>query len=241
MSISRKTRKLLWAKSGSVCAICKCSLIRDEMEKDSFSIIGDECHIISPKPSGPRHVPNYNGDFHDLSNLLLLCKSDHKMIDDQLQKYTINYLITIKKQHENWVSESIRKNKKTYSKYKGEEASFLPRLTSGKEIFSILWNTHLYSFDYDENASGEQRDTIAVFLETLQDYGDFSTELEIGQRIDLENLITEELQRLESMGLWVFGVRAKHKMQFGEKIEYWPLAVITIFNKDNPIIIKIAV
>ena len=58
MAISDKTRKLLWGRSGSRCAICKRELIISATTGDDESIVGDECHIISPRPRAP-HDDSY--------------------------------------------------------------------------------------------------------------------------------------------------------------------------------------
>lgn len=53
MSITSKSRKELWAKSGNRCAICKKELVNQISEEDGSYIIGDECHIISSSIDGP--------------------------------------------------------------------------------------------------------------------------------------------------------------------------------------------
>lgn len=83
MAITDRTRKLLWGKSGSRCALCRIEMIMDATTKDDESIVGDECHIISGKPNGPRYDPDFPKDKLDShQNLLLMCRVDHKMIDD---------------------------------------------------------------------------------------------------------------------------------------------------------------
>jgi hypothetical protein len=103
MSISLKTHKFLWSRSGGKCAICKNSLIVDPTNSnDDLSIVGDEAHIIARKESFTR------GDFDSLSeaerdqysNLILLCKNHHKQIDDQPNYYTVERLREIKSAHE---------------------------------------------------------------------------------------------------------------------------------------------
>ena len=54
MAISDKTRKKLWAKSGNRCSICKTDLFSNKEKAEDLNI-GEECHIISSKPKGPRH------------------------------------------------------------------------------------------------------------------------------------------------------------------------------------------
>ena len=85
MTITLKTHKILWGRSGNKCAICKNTLIVDSDDpNDDPSIVGDEAHIIARKETFTR------GDYESLkpeqrehySNLILLCKVHHKQIDD---------------------------------------------------------------------------------------------------------------------------------------------------------------
>ncbi len=46
MGISDKTRKLLWGKSGSTCAICKRELILNSTSPEDESIIGEFLNLI---------------------------------------------------------------------------------------------------------------------------------------------------------------------------------------------------
>jgi predicted restriction endonuclease len=108
MSISDKTRKILWGRSGNRCSICKLELIIDENEKDDSSVVGEECHIISGQKNGPRHDRNRPKDEIDTyDNLILLCRIHHKMIDDQPETFTEDIIKQIKVNHELWVSKSL--------------------------------------------------------------------------------------------------------------------------------------
>ena len=99
MSISDKTRKILWGMSGNRCAICKIKLVIDATDEDSESVVGDECHIISGAPAGPRYSSSFPLEKIDQEeNLILLCKVHHKMIDDQHETYTGEIVKGIKKQ-----------------------------------------------------------------------------------------------------------------------------------------------
>ena len=103
MAISLKTHKILWGRSGNQCAICKNELIFDSGDpNDDPSIVGDEAHIIARSESFTR------GDYDALSpeerdhysNLILVCKTDHKRIDDQAAQFTVERLRKIKAEHE---------------------------------------------------------------------------------------------------------------------------------------------
>ena len=119
MTISLKTHKILWARSGGKCAICKNDLVVDPTDlKDDPSIVGDEAHIIARSERFTR------GDYDSLSpeerdhhsNLILLCKTHHKQVDDQPAEYTVEKLREIKMQHEaavkeHWNDEEQRRQK----------------------------------------------------------------------------------------------------------------------------------
>jgi hypothetical protein len=108
MAITDKTRKLLWGRSGSRCAFCRAILIMENTPHDGESIVGDECHIISGKPNGPRYSPDFASDELDsYSNLILLCRVHHKTIDDQSETFTADVLHQLKENHERWVHDSL--------------------------------------------------------------------------------------------------------------------------------------
>ena len=132
MAITDKTRKILWGRSGNRCAICRQKLVVDETELDAESVVGDECHIISGAPNGPRHDPSFPAEeIDEISNLLLLCRVHHKMVDDQYETYAAELLRSIRSNHEKWVESKLKdkeeippvrirrlKNEYTFTSYK---------------------------------------------------------------------------------------------------------------------------
>ena len=108
VAITDKTRKTIWARSGNRCAICRIELV---LEKDPFNNLhlnlGEECHIISRQPNGPRHQLIQSFDYDGVDNLLLLCCNDHKTVDEQTEKYPTNTLKDIKSKHELWVKSNL--------------------------------------------------------------------------------------------------------------------------------------
>jgi len=110
MAISAKSRKILWGRSGNRCAICKTELV---LEKDTSSLhlnIGEECHIISRQPNGPRYEQLENSEYNNCDNLLLLCSNDHKMVDEKIETYPQDKLYDLKVEHELWVKENLDRN-----------------------------------------------------------------------------------------------------------------------------------
>src|SRR5688572_319939 len=109
MPTTDKNRKILWARSGNRCAICRVQLVVERTAKDSESIVGEECHIISSAPTGPRHEPSFPPEAFDApDNLILLCAIHHKMIDDQYETYSAPVVRSIKQNHASWVETKLR-------------------------------------------------------------------------------------------------------------------------------------
>ena len=133
MAISLKTHKILWARSGGKCAICKNEIVIDPVDlNDDPSILGDEAHIIARSESFTRgDYDSLSPEEHDhYSNLILLCKNHHKQIDDQPSTYTVEELREIKSQHEtavkeHWTDEDQRKedDELIYASYADEWAA----------------------------------------------------------------------------------------------------------------------
>ncbi|CCH33054.1 tetratricopeptide repeat protein [Actinosynnema sp. NPDC047251] len=103
MGISDKDRKLLWGRSGNRCALCRRLLVTERTSTDEDSIVGDEAHIAARSPGGPRHGECPPAQVDRYANLVLLCRVDHKKVDDQPLHYTTELLRKLKKDHEAWV------------------------------------------------------------------------------------------------------------------------------------------
>jgi len=106
--IPRKVLKILWARSGGKCAICKEEIIL-EAEKDDPTPIGEMAHIEGFKPGSPR----YNSSMTDkernsCENLIILCPTCHKKIDKNPSEYPVEKLKQIKAEHEKWVEEKLK-------------------------------------------------------------------------------------------------------------------------------------
>lgn len=107
MAISDRTRKLLWGKSGNRCANCFRVLSVDESELDDPSIVGEECHIVSGR-RGPRADTAFPADAIDeYPNLILLCRVDHKVVDDQERTFPADVLHAMKDAHERKVERAL--------------------------------------------------------------------------------------------------------------------------------------
>jgi hypothetical protein len=157
MTISDRDRKILWAKSGNRCAICKASLVVEKTASDPAAVVGDEAHIVARSAGGPRAGLQQESKLDSYENLILLCKVDHKTVDDQPNEYTIERLHTIKSHHEGWVRqalgrESLAPETELWSRAASlrlvADPSFGPvqlaLLVSGRAVWEVVADSHSF-------------------------------------------------------------------------------------------------
>lgn len=80
MSIQLKTHKMLWGRSGNICAFpdCKKELVMDISETDDISVVGEEAHIVAREAEGPRGNSPLTPEQRDkYDNLILMCSIHH--------------------------------------------------------------------------------------------------------------------------------------------------------------------
>jgi 5-methylcytosine-specific restriction endonuclease McrA len=230
MSITDRTRKILWGRSGNLCAYCRRVLVEDGDELSDESVVGDECHMIGEKPGAARgHIGIGRDDLDEYDNLVLLCKVHHKLVDDQPQTYPVDRLREMKAAHESWVKEKLAR------KPGGKQPHFalLLRIKTGKELSNIIGAADGFLFDHDEPETEEEAKLIGGFLQNLQDWGDLWSDLESSQRVETSFSLTTDIKEIETAGFLVFGTREKRRMRSGDKVFDWLHAIITVVRPTN--------
>lgn len=100
--------KVLWGRAGNRCSICRQELVHERTSSDPHVVVGVHSHIVADSPDGPRgnyDLPLEQRHFYD--NLILVCMRDSKIIDEQLDTYTVEELKRLKNKHEAWVSKRL--------------------------------------------------------------------------------------------------------------------------------------
>ncbi|WP_124390603.1 NACHT domain-containing NTPase [Rhodococcus wratislaviensis] len=107
MGITLQTTKVLWSRAHNQCAFPGCEQPLTDEAKDAetgeirTNPAGEQAHIRSHRPGGPRYDRDYQGDVHGYENLILLCPTHHAKIDaNDGAEFTVNDLIQMRTTHE---------------------------------------------------------------------------------------------------------------------------------------------
>jgi hypothetical protein len=230
VSITDRTRKILWGRSGNLCADCRKVLVEDATEFSDASVVGDECHMIGEKPGAARgHLGVTRDELDDYDNLVLLCKIHHKLVDDQPETYTLDTLRAMKTAHESWVKETLAR------KPADKQAHFalLVRIQTGRHLSGLIERAVGFALDHDEAQTEEETKLIGSFLQSIKDWGNIWSDLETSQQVEASFSLAKEIREMEAAGFLIFGTCEKRKMRFLGKVESRLVALITVARSTN--------
>jgi hypothetical protein len=234
MTITDKTRKILWARSGNRCAICRRELVNESTEIDDEAIIGEECHIVAREVNGPRGNSPLPIDERDkLANLILLCRNHHKEIDDQFNTFTVEVLKKIKAEHESWVREKL-----TTRKQASPPIFFAFRVDTGTQFCNSVIGCDAFHFNNDQPKTKEEADLIGDFAQNFQDYGNIWSDIEGKDRVLAQFEFDKQLGELNEQGFLVYAVERRERWKSAgiEKPFDFTTGYILVLRKDNPIV-----
>lgn len=100
--LPRQTEILLVSRAGGRCEFRGCNeFLYSHPLTGEAGNFGENAHIVAFREGGPRgDAPDRPVDIDDAENLMLLCRRDHKLIDDNEERYTVGELRTHKREHE---------------------------------------------------------------------------------------------------------------------------------------------
>lgn len=237
MSITAHDRKLLWGRSGNRCAVCRRLLVVERTATDRESIVGDECHIISSRPEGPRSEYVGSGDVDGYDNLILLCRVDHKRVDDQPKTYPPHVLRSMKLAHEKWVDLALTLRPPESQEFPGgpEGGTIrLARIREGGSLLATVAGCQGYDLDHDEIQNEAELRLIAPFLQKLHDLGEAFDDIESGGRAQIRYELARDLKTLENSGFVIYGARAPRAITIlGSPSRPW-IATVRVIRLTNP-------
>lgn len=204
MAISERTRKMLWGRAAARCALCDRQLVIDPSDVgDREAVVGDECHIVAQHPGGPRSGEPLSTGIDDYENLILLCKADHKRVDDQPAYFTRERLNQLKATHERRIAETSRAPVRLVSDPNHGPA--VPRrVQTGGDLWNAISNSQAWRFSHPQPESEAEAEILAAALDSISDWAQVASDLGPGETVRAAFALSEELQALTELGLVVY-------------------------------------
>lgn len=225
MTITVQTRKMLWGKSGNRCALCKAELAHPDTATGEHAVIGDEHHIHPQAQEGS----------DEYENLILLCPNDHRLVESRPTEYPQQRLLALKSAHEAWVRERLTATAAQSSNNPPlvQEVSLLLRIKTGKELAAMFFESGLRSFDEDEPLDAEETEAVARLFSLLEDWDLIYDEISYAERMNVAQSLNDEIEALEALGFWVFGLRVTQHLTIYGVEDDWTVAYVHIRRSDG--------
>lgn len=234
MAITRKTRKILWGRSGNRCAICRRELVASSTELDKYSLIGEECHIVGKEPSAARGNHSLPLDERDeLENLILLCRNHHKLVDDQPNTYAVDFLRSLKARHEQWVQASL-----TPKRTARPVVFYVFRMDTGTQLCHSIIPADGFHLTNEQPETKYEAELIGRLAQDIQDYSDLwgtiGTQGQVAAQLDLNKQIAE----LNTAGFLLYAVTREQRFltSSSENSHLLSIAYVFIVRNTNPMV-----
>ncbi|WBB68318.1 ABC-three component system protein [Micromonospora sp. WMMD812] len=107
---SLRTLKVLFALSGGCCAFPGCRMLLVDRRHDVNDPVNltNIAHIRGAADDGPRADPTLSVTARNAyPNLMLLCPTHHKLVDDHPDRYPVEVLVAYKARLEKWVHDRL--------------------------------------------------------------------------------------------------------------------------------------
>ena len=149
MNLPVKDRKQLWSAAAGVCSYhfkgesCETKLFKKNEDIDTN--LGEECHIIGEKPTAARYQKEFE-EKETYDNAILLCNVHHKLIDDNPELYTPSVLRHMKIEHEEIISDRLRKQEISPLILKDSQFSIENNKVEGDAIALEVQGPEYYTF-----------------------------------------------------------------------------------------------
>lgn len=188
MSVKEKDKIIVYGRCGNRCAFPGCNqIIIDKEKSKNYYKVGNLAHIKGNKLGSKRYDSTQTDEERNSSdNLILLCATHHKIIDDQDDIYTVEKLEEIKIKHEKRVISEIKKsiNLITFN----ELEIIIKYILLTDLIESDMSVTHLKDKIEKNDLSTKTQDLIKIGLSKtrfVKQYIDRNLDPEFGERLKI--------------------------------------------------------
>jgi len=134
MPVSQRAAKVVWGQCAGLCCICKGQLVF-ESDGAVSSLIGEVAHIVGETRRAARGISSLKlSERNAPENLMLLCRAEHKIVDDNPDDYTVQRLLQMKDDHLSWIAHRLVKPRAWKSTISQLTYINVPRLSEQAEL-----------------------------------------------------------------------------------------------------------
>lgn len=215
MAILDRDRKILWARSGNRCSLCKTLIVEAAQGDDVEAIIGDEAHIVAQRPGGARAGSIPVDELDRYANLILLCRNDHAKVDKQEQTFTPDKLRELKASHEGWVESRLASAGTVTWRTRAPEGATTTtpviRISTGAQLDPMLEGAAMLHFDYDELFSKREEGLVTAIFQSIEDFAGHVASMAVPERIQRQSALSKELADLRVKGFDLYCGRLSYR------------------------------
>jgi hypothetical protein len=182
---------------------------------DREAVVGDECHIVAQHPGGARATEPLSVGIDDYQNLILLCKADHKRVDDQPAHYTPERLRELKTAHERRFARTDDPPPVRVVDDPTVDPAVPERVGSGGDLWNAIAQAHSWRFNHPNAASDSEAEILACALDSISDWAQASSDIGPGDSVRAARALGEELDALTQLGLVVYATRHRSLLTGG--------------------------
>lgn len=200
------------------------------------TVIGQECHIVSGKPSGPRAEEASEVKIDGPENLILLCPNCHVLVDSRPDLFPRDELLRIKAEHERNVARRSDPPEPVRLVYEDRMEDLKFRyMPTGDMLIGALESALSFSHGHPPNLTSEQRDLLGDLFQEAEEWGDAHDIVGAKGRFEAADRMQELIDALREAGLFVYAADRRMKLTGGAAAapSKWRHVVIYVFHEAD--------
>lgn len=92
-----------------------------------------------------------------------------------------------------------------------ETQNFYFRVEEGVKLSEVIGNAYAYRMNHDNPKTEEEAELLACSIQSIQDWGEIWSDLEVGEKVKASFDLTLLINELEKNGFWVFGLKTNEE------------------------------
>lgn len=226
MAISARDRKRLWGKSGNRCAKCRRLLTHPGQGPAREAVLGEEAHIVGERPGAARYRLLPDGERDAYENRVLLCPTDHTLVDEQPELWTVEALNALKVAHEETMTARTSDTRGDGMRFDMPGAVELGPVIGGRALLDIVGPAFAYVFDDDPMETEAEREAAKELLGNAHDFGEIYSMLGQGERMQAAEDLSEVFLRATTEELILYGALIDVDVVYQGTRDRWPVAIL---------------